>query len=96
MLHRLLARRLGQPALPQLPQQSARLLPVPPAWSVWPLGGCCGGAAGSKATSGEPIADVVDYSALMQRAEEATYAEFERPKARSNRAEPSRPATTVD
>jgi len=81
MLHRQLARRLGQPALPQLPQQSARRLPVPPAWSVWPFGGRCGGAAGSKATSGD--------SALMQRAEEATYAEFEPLKARSNRAEPS-------
>ena len=31
--------------------QSARLLPVPPAWLVWPFGGPCGGAAGSEAIS---------------------------------------------
>src|SRR5215831_17219733 len=47
----------GQMALSQLPltgpQQSARLLPVPPAWLVWPFGGRCGGAAGSKAISGD-------------------------------------------
>src|SRR5262249_34281959 len=44
-------------ALPRLPltgpQQSARLLPVPPAWSVLSFGGRCDGAAGSKAISGD-------------------------------------------
>src|SRR6266849_6162171 len=43
-------------ALPGLPltgpQQSAKLLLVPPAWLVWSFGGCCDRAAGSKATSG--------------------------------------------
>jgi hypothetical protein len=44
-------------AFPRLPvtgpQQSARLLLVSAAWLVWPFGGRCGGAAGSKAISGD-------------------------------------------
>jgi class 3 adenylate cyclase len=62
------------PRLPlTVPQQSAKLLPVPPAWLVWSFGGRRDRPAGSKAIL---AADVVGYSALMERDEEATYAEF--------------------
>src|SRR5439155_18942991 len=39
---------IGPPTIPLTgPQQSAKLLPVPAAWLVWPFGGRCDRAAGS-------------------------------------------------
>src|SRR6516162_9993238 len=62
------------------PQQSARLLPVPAAWLVWSFGGAVTEQRVQRRLAAILAADVVGYSALMQRAEEATYAEFERLK----------------
>src|SRR5262249_25547257 len=71
-------------ALPRLPltcpQQSARLLLVPAAWLVWSFGGAVTEQRVQRRLAAILAADVVGYSALMQRAEEATYAEFERLK----------------
>src|SRR5579872_3266285 len=68
-------------ALPRLPltcpQQSARLLLVPAAWLVWSFGGTVTEQRVQRRLAAILAADVVGYSALMQRAEEATYAEFE-------------------
>jgi adenylate cyclase len=62
------------------PQQSARLLLVPAAWLVWSFGGAVTEQRVQRRLAAILAADVVGYSALMQRAEEATYAEFERLK----------------
>jgi hypothetical protein len=63
------------------PQQSARLFsPVPLSWLVWSFGVRRDGPAGSEAASGDLGCRRGRLSALMQRAEEATYAEFERLK----------------
>src|SRR6516165_56101 len=71
-------------ALPRLPltcpQQSARLLPIPAAWLVWSFGGAVTQQRVQRRLAAILATDVVGYSALMQRAEEATYAEFERLK----------------
>src|SRR5262245_60126488 len=71
-------------ALPRLPltcpQQSARLLLAPAAWLVWSFGGAVTEQRVQRRLAAILAADVVGYSALMQRAEEATYAEFERLK----------------
>src|SRR5215467_15095891 len=77
--------RLGaNGALPRLPltcpQQSAKLLFVPAAWLVWSFGGAVTEQRVQRRLAAILAADVVGYSALMQRAEEATYAEFERLK----------------
>jgi adenylate cyclase len=69
--------------LPRLPrtgaQKSGKLPSVPSVWLVWSFRG--------RAVTEQRVqrrlaailaADVVGYSALMERAEEATYAEFER------------------
>ena len=69
-------------ALPRLlltcPQQNARLLLVPAAWLVWSFGGTVTEQRVQRRLAAILAADVVGYSALMERAEEATYAEFER------------------
>ena len=57
----------------------------PAAWLVWSFGGAVTEQRVQRRLAAVLAADVVGYSALMQRAEEATYAEFERLK-RSNRA----------
>src|ERR1700747_210174 len=71
-------------ALPRLPltcpQQSARLLLVPAAWLVWSFGGAVTEQRVQRRLAAILAAAVVGYSAFMQRAEEATYAEFERLK----------------
>src|SRR6516164_1850241 len=71
-------------ALPRLPltcpQQCARLLLHPTAWLVWSFGGAVTEQRVQRRLAAILAADVVGYSALMQRAEEATYAEFERLK----------------
>src|SRR5215831_6816562 len=71
-------------AFPRLPltgpQQSARLLLVQPAWLVCRLEGAVTEQRVQRRLAAILAADVVGYSALMQRAEEATYAEFERLK----------------
>src|SRR5215471_21442208 len=71
-------------ALPRLPltcpQQSARLLLVLAAWLVWSFGGAVTEQRVQRRLAVILAADVVGYPALMQRAEEATYAEFERLK----------------
>src|SRR5215467_1894233 len=71
-------------ALPRLPltcpQQSARLLLAPAAWLVWSFGGPVAEQRVQRRLAAILAADVVGYAALMQRAEEATYAEFERLK----------------
>src|SRR5215467_5628438 len=77
--------RLGaNGALPRLPltcpQQSAKLLFVPAAWLVWSFGGAVTEQRVQRRLAAILAVDVVGYSALMQRAEEATYAEFERLK----------------
>jgi len=48
--------------------------------SVWWFRGAVDRASGSKRLAAILAADVVGYSALLQRAEEATYAELERLK----------------
>src|SRR6516225_9201467 len=69
-------------ALPRLPltcpQQSARLLLAPAAWLVWSFGGAVTEERVQRRLAAILAADVVGYSALMERAEEATYTEFER------------------
>src|SRR5215471_337474 len=71
-------------ALPRLPltcpQQSARLLLVLAAWLVWSFGGAVTEQRVQRRLAVILAADVVGYCALMQRAEETTYAEFERLK----------------
>ena len=62
------------------PQQSATLRLVPAAGLVWSFGGAVTEQRVQRRLAAILAADVVGYSALMQRAEEATYAEFERLK----------------
>src|SRR5215469_3377664 len=62
------------------PQQSAKLLLVKPAWLVCRSEGAVTEQRVQRRLAAILAADVVGYSALMQRAEEATYAEFERLK----------------
>jgi adenylate cyclase len=52
----------------------------PAAWFVWSFGGAVTEQRVQRRLAAILAADVVGYSALMQRAEEATYAEFERLK----------------
>jgi adenylate cyclase len=52
----------------------------PAAWLVWSIGGAVTEQRVQRRLAAILAADVVGYSALMQRAEEATYAEFERLK----------------
>src|SRR5262245_59561829 len=72
-------------AFPRLPSQdrskSVRLLPVAPAWFSSGRSECAVTEHRvQRRLAAILAADVVGYSALMQRAEEATYAEFERLK----------------
>src|ERR1700756_2620303 len=71
-------------ALPRLtptgPQQSARLLLVPATCLLGRSEGAVTEHRLQRRLAAILAADVVGYSALMQRAEEATYAEFERLK----------------
>jgi adenylate cyclase len=62
------------------PQQSATLLLLQPAWLVCRSEGAVTEQRVQRRLAAILAADVVGYSALMQRAEEATYAEFERLK----------------
>jgi len=62
------------------PQQSATLRLVPAAGLVWSFGGAVTEQRVQRRLAAILAADVVGYSAMMQRAEEATYAEFERLK----------------
>src|SRR6185312_5785170 len=59
---------------------SATLRLVPAAGLVWSFGGAVTEQRVQRRLAAILAADVVGYSALMQRAEEATYAEFERLK----------------
>src|SRR5215472_15899954 len=71
-------------ALPRLPltcpKQSARLLLIQPAWLVCRSEGAVTEEQVQRRLAAIMAADVVGYSALMERDEEATYAEFERLK----------------
>ena len=53
---------------------------VPAAWLVWSFGGAVTEQRVQRRLAAILAADVVGYSALMERDEEATYAEFERLK----------------
>src|SRR4029450_11101156 len=57
------------------PQQSATLRLVPAAGLVWSFGGAVTEQRVQRRLAAILAADVVGYSAMMQRAEEATYAE---------------------
>src|SRR5262249_39859320 len=71
-------------ALPRLPltcpKQSARLLLIQPAWLVCRSEGAVKEQQVQRRLAAILAADVVGYPALMERDEEATYAEFERLK----------------